>query len=73
MPGHIYRYLFRFFCQSLVIIRNGIILFPFLLGKSTSLRNALSFFGGEGNIMGPDTPPAAIVYRAAHTTIPIGE
>lgn len=23
--------------------------------------------------MGPDTPPAAIVYQAAHTTIPVGE
>ena len=44
-----------------------------VLGKSTSLRNALSLFGGEEkHILGPDTPPAAVVYRAAHTTIPLG-
>ena len=45
-----------------------------ILGKSTSLRNALSLFGAhEVNICGPDTPAAAIVSQAAATTVPLGE
>lgn len=45
-----------------------------VVGKSTSLRNALSLFGAEGqNICGPDTPAAAIISQASSTTIPLGE
>lgn len=51
----------------------GIIVSIIVLGKSTSLLNALSLFGSkEQHIVGSDTPPAAIVYCAAHTTIPLG-
>ena len=45
-------------------------LFP--IGKSTSLRNALSVFGMEFSINGPETNPAAVVDQAAITTLPLG-
>ena len=42
------------------------------IGKSTSLRNALSVFGMESSINGPETNPAAVVDQAAITTLPLG-
>lgn len=45
----------------------------YFVGKSTSVRNALSLFGVEHlNITGPDIHPAAVVDKASCTTIPIG-
>lgn len=44
------------------------------VGKSTSLKNALSLFGVHYvRIYGPDTPAAAILKEASNSTIPIGK
>lgn len=52
----------------------AVILVYLCLGKSTSLRNALSIFGAhETRITGPDTPAAAIISQAATSTIPLGK
>ena len=42
------------------------------IGKSTSLRNALSVFGMESSINGLETNPASVVDQAAITTLPLG-
>ena len=44
-----------------------------VIGKSTSLRNALSLFGAHvTQINGPDSTPAAVVGQATVTTVPVG-
>ena len=42
-------------------------------GKSFSLRNVLSVFGvAEVNIYDAETNPAAVIMKAANTTLPLG-
>ena len=61
-------------CVVLEFLTQYIIHFLIIIGKSTSLKNALSLFGAHlNNIHAPNTPLAAIVSQASMTTVPLGK